>query len=143
MIKIEDINEALKVAGVNPEQHDKVIEHLQNVEAENKADKEAHAAPKLKNEFGIILFDEKGELAGKEFYGHIYSVKQGYDHGAILHNISAAVRDSNELVKKKNAIINSIGEAFGHLKRKFSKQHDFQPKTKEIVRVTISNNKLV
>jgi hypothetical protein len=143
-LTIHDIENALNEAKIPAEQQHKVIEHLQKIaKTEDEAPKEISAGPKLKNEFGILIFDEKNELAGKELYGHIYSVKEGFDHGTILGRVSNAVKESNELAKNKNSLIKTIGEAFSHLKRKFSKAQDFQPKTKEIVRVTITNNKLV
>jgi len=142
-LSLEEIHQALKEANISPDKQDEVLIKLQNVAEELKAERAAVKLPKSKNEFGIIIFDQDGSLSGKELYGHVYSVKEGFDHKTILGRISSAIKDSNSVQKKKSNFIDTIGQAFESLKRKFSKAYEFQPKSKQVVQVVISNNKLI
>lgn len=142
-VDIETIENVMVENKIPQDKITKVLQELQVIKEEEKAENAGEKLPRQKSEFGIVIFDTDGSLQGKELTGHIYQVKQGFDHANILGTISKAVRESNANTKKKKNIIDSIGDAFASLKRKYSKAENFQPKSKEIVRVTISNNKLV
>ncbi len=140
-LDISDIQQALKEAQIAPEQQQKVISHLEDVIKELEENKQENAAPKQKYEFGVILYAP--ELIGKEYTASVYQVPQNSNHNEVLAKISEAVRTSNEKSKKKKNIIETIGDAFGHLKRKFIKEKNINLKTKQVVTVLISNNKLL
>lgn len=142
-LNISDIQEALKTAKIEPEKQKDVLDYLQDVIKEQEADKAHNALPKQKNEFGVILYDADNQLVGKEFTASVFSVKQGDDFGTILTRISDAAKIQNESAKKKNNLIQTIGSACQNLKRKFIKEKGINIKTKEPVRVLITNNKIV
>lgn len=142
-ISLEDLAEALSVAKVEPAKQTLVLNHLQEVINELAAEKAATSAPKQKNEFGVILYSEDDSLNGKEFTASVYSIPQGSDHNQVLYKISSAARESNEAAKKKTHLIETIGQAFQSLKRKWIKDKNVMLKSKIPVRVLISSNKLV
>lgn len=144
MIKIalEDLEQALKEAKVEPEKQHKILEHLQHVAEEQKVEKAENAAPKQKNEFGVILYDKDNALAGHEFVASIYQIPINSPHDKVLSLISDAARTQNESAKRKKNVIKTIGEACEFLKRSFIKEKNVMIKTKQVVRVIVSNNSL-
>lgn len=145
MIKlaIEDVMGALQEAKIPKEQQGAVLNYLQQVAQEEQAQKEENKLPKQKNEFGVILFDADGVVAGKEFTAAVYQIPQGDDHNLVLGKISQAAREQVAAAKRKKYPINTIGEAIQNVKRKFIKDLNVNLKTKNPVRVLVSNNKLV
>jgi len=140
-ISIEDVQQALNDAGVEKEKQQNILEHLVQVVKEEKEERENSSLPKQKNEFGVILYAP--DLVGKEYMASIYQIPQGGDHGLVLSKISDAAREQNVTAKrKKYSFIDLAGAIFG-LKRKFLKDRNVSTKTKEPVRVLISDNKLI
>ncbi len=138
-ISIEEIESALKEANVAQPQQNQVLEYLKQVAAENES---SPTTPKSKNEFGVVIFDKENHLAGKEFTACVYQVKEGYDHGSVLSQLSEVARTQNEAAKRKKNIIKTMGELFEFLKPKFAKTKDIKIKTKNPVRVIVSDNTL-
>ena len=138
-ISIEDLKTALNASNVEPEKQQKVLEEIEQIIQENKNNNPP--APKQKNEFGVILYAP--ELMGKEYTASVYQIKNGDDHGTVLGRIFDAAKDHNESVRKKANLIKSVGDAFAHMKRKFIKAKGINLKTKEPVRVIITNNQII
>jgi Ser/Thr protein kinase RdoA (MazF antagonist) len=141
-IAIEDIAQALQEAKIPKEQQGIVLNHLQQVVEEEKAQKEAEKIPTQKNEFGVVIFDAENKLAGMEFTASVFTIKQGDDMGAVLGKISQAARDQNATSKRKKWNFDSLGSAIQGLKRKFIKPYNINLKTKNPCRVLVSNNSL-
>lgn len=139
-IALEEIESALREANIAQPQQNQVLEYLKQVAAENAADT---STPKSKNEFGVVLFDKDNLLSGKDFTACIYQVKEGDDHNTVLARLSESARTQNEAAKRKKNIIKTMGELFNFLKPKFVKEKGIKIKTKEPVRVLISNNNLL
>lgn len=142
-LAIEDVMQALQEAKVPKEQQGIVLNHLQQVAQEEALQKEENKLPKQKNEFGVILFDAEGLVAGKEFTAAVYQIPQGDDHNLVLGKISQAAREQVASAKRKKYPIDTMGEAVQNVKRKFTKDKNVNLKTKSPVRVLVSNNKLV
>jgi hypothetical protein len=138
-ISLETLIEVMGEENVEQPKQQKIIEHIQQILEDEKKNKES--APKLKNEFGVILYAP--DLVGKEYTASVYQVKTGFDHSTVLKKISEASHDQNGSKKSKKKVIQSIGEAFQTLKRKFIKEKQINFKTKEPVQVLISDNKLI
>lgn len=139
-LSIEDIQIALQEAKIDQNQQSKVLNYLNAV---LKEEKDNTKPLKQKNEFGIIIYDVENQLKGKEFTASVYTIKQNEDHGLVLGKISEAARGQNESAKNKNNIISTIGSACQNLKRVFIKEQGVNIKTKNTVRVIISNNQLI
>jgi len=140
-LSLEEIQGALAAAKIPNDQQKAVVEHLQEVIQELEAEKSSTKLPHQKNEYGVVLYDADGSLAGKDLTASVYTIPQGGDHGTVLARIAEAVRDQNEAAKRKKNVIKTIGEAFAGLKRKFIKAKNINLKTKESVRVLVTNNK--
>ena len=97
--------------------------------------------PKQKNEYLIILHDPNNEIAGKEFSGWVVQNKSGDDQGLVLSHVRSASVDNNEAQKRKKRPITNFIEAFSSIKRKFLKDRNILIKTKNAVRVLITDGK--
>jgi hypothetical protein len=142
-VSIEDVLEGLKQAKVPAKEVGATLDYLKKVVQEEQAQKDAEKLPTQKNEYGVILFDADGVVAGKEFSAAVYQIPQGDDHGLVLGKISQAAREQVAAAKRKKYPINTMGEATSSIKRKFIKDKNVNLKTKNPVRVLISDNKLV
>ena len=142
-ISIEDVVEGLKKAGVSDKEAGITLDYLKQVAQEEAAQKEENQLPKQKNEWGIIIFDADNQLQGKEFTGAVYQIPQNDDHSLVLSKISQAARDQVASAKRKKYPIHTMGEAIQNVKRNFIKDKNVNLKTKNPVRILISNNNLV
>jgi hypothetical protein len=141
-ISIEQLQDILAEAKIAPDKQKEILENVKAVAEEEKAEKAQSVCPKAKNEFGVVLFDKDNVLAGKEFTAGVYQVKEGFDHSTVLTLVSEAARNQNSAAKRKKTVIQSVGDAFQNLKRKFIKDKGINLKTKTPVRVLVSNNSL-
>lgn len=116
-----------------------IISDLMKVIEELKADRE----PKPKWEHVIVLHDPDNKLAGQEFTGWVVQQEVGEDTGAVLSKITDSVKTANDSAKKKKLVIKTMVDAFKYLKPKFVKEKKLKLKTKEEVRVLLSNGELV
>ncbi len=143
-LDIDEITRIIKGVKLPPEAEQKVLKEVKDTIQKIEDHKDDTAAgPKQKNEYGVVLFDAENKLAGQEFTACVFKIPEGDDMGTVLTRLSTASRTQNDAAKRKKNPIKSMGEAFGFLKRKFSKTVNIQPVTKIPVRVLISNNELV
>ncbi len=138
---ISEIQEALARAEVKPEQQERVINHLQEVIKELEQDKLTNQTPKVKNEFGVLLIDESGEIK-IDPAALLYQIPVGDDHNTVLDRLHASVKEFN-LTKKgqKNPII-SVLDAFHAIAPKIFKSNGLIRKSKDLVRVIKTNGKI-
>jgi hypothetical protein len=118
-----------------------IISDLMKVIEELKADRDSD--PKPKWEHIIVLHDPDNKLAGQELTGWVVQQEEGQDAGAILSKIADSVKTANDSAKKKKLVIKTLVDAFKYLKPKFVKEKKLKLKTKEEVRVLLSNGELV
>lgn len=95
-----------------------------------------------KNEHVIILSDPEGKLDGLELTGWVTVVKEGTDVGTVVEKIVAGIREFNGTKRGQKNPILTIGEGIAHVTRKFFTNQKVQVKTKEPVRVILTNNRL-
>ena len=145
MIKltIEEVITALQKTNVEKEKQQNIVNYLNKVVEQERIEKQENAQPKSKNEFGVIIYSNDGKLDGLELTASVYTIKEGEDHGLVLGKISQAAKEQTAAAKRKRFNIESIGAACQNLKRKFLKDKNVNIKTKNPVRVIISNNGLV
>ena len=118
-----------------------IISDLLKIVEELKADRDAD--PKPKWEHVIVLHDPDKKLAGQEFTGWVVQIEEGQDAGTILSKIGDSVKTANDSAKKKKLVIKTLSDAFKYLKPKFIKEKKIKLKTKEEVRVLLSDGELV
>ena len=141
-LTIAEVQEALTRSKVAPEQQQNVITHLQEVIKELEAEKEQqNPTPKVKNEFGVIILDEHGEIK-VDTAALIYQIAAGEDHNTVFDRLKAAVKEFNLTKKGLKHPVTSITEAFQALAPKMFKSQGLIRKTKEITRVLKTNNKI-
>lgn len=137
-IDIEQIETTLLERKVEPLKVKEILKDLIQAAEEDKEDNAAEKGPKLKNEFLIVLNDPEGKIKD-EFTGWVITQSEGMDSSLALSKLTDAVRNQNEVTKKKKNIIKSFSELFHGLKPKSLKEKGIKIKTKEAVRVILVN----
>lgn len=140
-VDIDELAKILEKNQVKKEVVVKVINELSIAAEENKAEKSTE--PKAKNEFLVLVYDD-GTLAGKELTASVVQIPSGEDAGLTLGKISEAAKEFNTNTRKgrKNPV-KTIADALATVSRKFLKKQRVNAKTKEVVRVIITNNQIV
>lgn len=139
---ITEIQEALARAEVQPDQQEKVLNHLQEVIKELEAEKEQqNPAPKIKNEFGVIILDENGEIK-IDTAALLYQIPCGEDHNTVFDRLRAAVKEFNLTKKGQKNPITSVLDAFHTIAPKIFKSNGLIRKSKDLVRVIKTNGKI-
>lgn len=135
-IKIEELSDLLIQAGVEEKIRSLVLKEAKELEATKKEDRENDASPKAKSEFVIVVRGNE-ELAATLQQGWILSVPTGDDPTTLDGRFKAAMRTQMDAAKRKKPSFSSWFDFFRGVKRAFSKEQNFQPKTKEPVRVLV------
>lgn len=124
----------------------KIIEDLEAIIEELKADREANAEDRPKYEFVVILNDPNNKLQGlnaeDEVTAYVVQQEEGEDAGTIISKISDAAVAQNETAKTKRGRLQNAREVFEGLKPKFLKDKKLKIKTKEPVRILVGTGKL-
>lgn len=136
MIKIEQIESVLRENKVNADVLQKVVSRLKDIEEENKPEK---GAAKAKSEF-IIALRGDANLKAQVAAGWVIQVKEGDDPARLIDKMTKAANDHNAAIRKKALRIQTWAQLFSYIKRKFSKEQGFQPKTKNAVQVIVLEN---
>jgi hypothetical protein len=142
-ISIEEVEAKMLELKIDAVKVQQVVTELEKVAEELAEERKSTAAPKLKWEHIIVLKDDEGLLAGKEITGWVVQQPTDGDSNLILSKLADAAKNQNEVTKKKANKIDSLTSLFEHLKSKFTKEKNVRIKTKEPVRVIITNGKLV
>lgn len=139
-LDIADIREALKISKIEPQKQQDVLNYLEGVIKNIEDHKDNNGIVKVKNEFGIIILDEMGEIK-QDLAGLIYQIKVGDSHDDVNQKISNAIKEFNQTKKGIKNPIKSVTEAFKYISPKIWKNNGILRKTKEITRVIKSLNK--
>jgi hypothetical protein len=139
-VSIEEIESVLLKSKVDPKVVGEVVKELETIAEEVK--QERQGVPKAKNEYLILLSDPNGDLTGKDFTGWVVQMKQGDDAGQVVAKLKEAAQNHIAAQKRKRKVINTLGDAILYVKRKWFKEKNLTVKTKEPVRVLLTNNKL-
>jgi len=142
-IAIEEVEAILLQKKIEPVKVAEIIKELEEVAEEVKQDNKANAAPKQKWEYVIVLNDKDGVLTGKEIAGWVVQQEAEADAGLVLSKLIDAAKTQNEAAKRKKNVIKDFVALFESLKPKFAKEKKVRVKTKELVRVLLTDGKFV
>lgn len=147
-IEIEEVESVLLQHKV--ESTPAIIEDLQKILEELQAEKEANAEDKPKYEFVVILNDPNGILNGKkkedlenDLSAYVVQQEEGENANLIFGKIGDAAKAQNETAKTKKSRLQNMRDIFEGLKSKFVKEKKLKIKTKEAVRILVSDGKMV
>lgn len=146
-IEIEEVESVLLQHKV--ESTPAIIEDLQKILEELQAEKEANAEEKPKYEFVVILNDPNGTLKGKkedlenDLSAYVVQQEEGENANLIFGKIADAAKAQNETAKTKKTRLQNMRDIFEGLKSKFVKEKKLKIKTKEAVRVLVSDGKMI
>lgn len=140
-IALDEVEAKMLEHKIDANKVQEVLRDLEAVVEELKAERSSD--PKLKWEYLIVLHDPENKLAGQELTGWVVQQEEGQDAGTVLSKITDASKTSNDNAKKKKFVIKTLVDAFKYLKPKWVKEKKLKLKTKEEVRVLLSNGNLV
>lgn len=139
-IKIEEVESVLRNKNIPANVIIQVVNELEAVAEENKAEKSAE--PKQKNEYGVILLDPNNVVRDNNLTALVVQYPHGENPNTILDRLYAATYAQNAAGKRKKYNIQTVGEAARSVKRKFYKENRLMIKTKEPVLVVKSDNNI-
>lgn len=143
-ISIEEIESVLQQRKV-PNAGD-IIKDLEDIIAELQAEREANKEEKPKYEYVVVLHDPTGKLITDKYEevvsAFVVQQEEGQDSGTILSKILDATKEQNESAKQKRSRLQNLREIFDGLKSKYLKEKKVKIKTKEPVRVIITNGNI-
>jgi len=140
---ISEIQEAMARSNVDPKQQEEVINHLQEVIKELEEEKDQqNPTPKVKNKFGVIVLDQLGEIKTENLAALIYQIPENEPYDSVPDRIRAAVKNFNLTKKGQKHPVSSVTEAFQAIAPKILKAEGLLRKTKELVPVLKSSNKI-
>jgi flagellin-specific chaperone FliS len=123
-----------------------IINDLQKIIEELKADREAEKEDKPKWEFVVIINDASGELKAQKkdevLTAYVVQQEDGEDAATILSKLKDAATAQNEAAKRKKSRLNNLRDIFDGLKSKFLKEKKVKIKTKESVRILLTDGTL-
>lgn len=123
-----------------------IIKDLEQILEELKAEKEIEKENKPKYEYIVVLHEPSGKLIADKIdeivSAFVIQQEEGEDSGLALSKIVDAAKTQNENAKSKKTRLENIREIFDGLKPKFLKEKKIKIKTKESVRVVLTDGKL-
>lgn len=136
-IDIAEVIESLKrVAKLDPKTLVAVETDLEK-KVEELATEKGSEGPKAKNAFVIVLLDPEDHVRG-DVTGFVTQIPESEDAGTVLDRLHKAAYEFNSSPKRRGVPITNLGD-IGRAKRKHTKNAGVMLKTKEPVRVLVSN----
>lgn len=135
-LKIEDIEKVLRDQKLDVAVIKKVVNELEAVEEENKAERGA-GVPKAKNQF-VIVVKGSAELKDANLAGWVVQIPEGDDANQTLPRLKRAATATVNAQKRKKRAISTVADAMQYSKRAFTKIENIQVKTKELVQVVVA-----
>jgi len=122
-----------------------IIKDLEQIIAELQAEKEANKEDKPKYEYVVVLNDPSGKLAADKadetVTAFVVQQEEGEDPALIFSKLSDAAKDQNEGAKTKKSRLQNMRDIFDGLKSKYLKEKKVKIKTKDPVRILITDGK--
>jgi hypothetical protein len=84
----------------------------------------------------------KAQKKDEVLSAYIVQQEEGQDAGLILSKLKECATTQNETAKRKKSRLDSIRDIFDGLKSKFAKEKKLKIKTKEPVRILLTDGKL-
>lgn len=126
------------------EEANSIIEDLRKIIDQLKAEKGDEEKPKW--EYIVVIHDTTGELKDQKLdekvAAYVVQQEEGEDAGTILSKLASAASVQNEQAKRKKTMLNSMRDIFDGLKPKFLKEKKVKIKTKEAVRILVTDGNL-
>ena len=123
-----------------------IINDLQKIIEELKAERDSEKEDKPKWEFVVIINDPSGELKAQKkdevLTAYVVQQEDGEDAATIFSKLKDAATAQNEAAKRKKSRLDNLRDVFDGLKSKFLKEKKVKIKTKESVRILLTDGVL-
>lgn len=142
-ISLETIIEVMAEQNVEPPKQEKIIQHLKDILEEEKKERESEKMPKQKNQFVVVVKSEV-DLTNKEVVATVFQMPQDSDPNMLLSKIADASKAHNLVCKRAKNKVSTFDDAISHVKRKFTKEQGYLPKTKDWVQaIVLTKDKII
>lgn len=139
-ITIDQLALIIKRNQLAPDVARRIIEEASLV-ADKKDEAKAEPGPKPKQQFVIVVSDPEGQIK-KDLVGWVTQIPENDSPATVMEKLNAAAHEFNASKKGRMVPVNTVGEAFESVPRKFMKQANIHTKTKVPVLVVTTDNKL-
>ena len=139
---IEEIQEILVGRKLEMEKVNQISRDLAEMAKQKKEEAEEEKVPKERTEYTVVVLDEANVLPDG-LTGFVVSHKADVDPATVVSRLCDAAKAHNLVGRGRKTPLQSMVEVFSHVKRKFVKEKNIQIKTKTLVRLVKSNNKIV
>lgn len=122
-----------------------IMKDLEQILAELEAEREANKEDKPAYETVVVVHDPSGKLIADKMdeviSAFVVQQEEGQDAGLIMSKIADAAKAQNEDAKRKKSRLQNLRDIFDGLKSKYLKEKKIKIKTKEPVRVLLTDGK--
>lgn len=140
-IDIGTVTEVLREQNVDATVIKTVVTELQKVIADEKAAKVADTTPRAKYQYCVVVNSPTNDINNAQ--GWVVKLPEVENPNDILTKIQTAVARQNDLTRKgRKAPMRNLHSAFDGLKRKYTKEQNFQVITRLPVQVIVSDGKV-
>lgn len=133
--------EVLKEKKVDVSLSRSIIEELQKIDANAKAANE-DGLPKTKKKFLFLTFDDNSLSSGISPFGYVIQVDEDYPSTRLVDSIKSACDEQFNSRRNTKTSTNSLKSNIALLKRKYSKEHGFHLKSRYLVEIVITHDKV-
>lgn len=140
-IDIGTVTEILREQNVDQTVIKAVVTELQKVIADEKAAKVADTTPRAKYQYAVVVNSPTNDINNAQAW--VVKLPEAENPQDILTKVQTAVARQNDLTRKGRKFpIRGLISAFEGLKRKFTKEQNFQILTKTYCPVIVSDGKI-
>lgn len=139
-ITIDQLAQIIKHNQIEPAVARRIIEEA-NALAEVKETDTPAAGPKPKQQFVIVVSDPTKQIK-QDLVGWVTQIGEAESPATVMERLNRAAHDFNASKKGRMVPVNTVGEAFENVPRKFLKEAGLHTKTKVPVLVVTTDNKL-
>lgn len=140
-LKMEEIGEAVKIAGLDGESKTALLDAL-NAILEAKAAEKPEKQPQVKKQWVVMVSDPAGKLEGIDLVGWVFQIPEEDSPATTQGRIHEAAYAYNRSKRGRLHPVQTIGEAVENVKGGQFKEQELWVKTKTPVLVLRTDNEI-
>jgi hypothetical protein len=125
---------------VTPAQAQDILERIKAEELKLKAEDEKEKAPRVKNQFVILVSDPEGRFEGVDAVGWVFQMPEDDAVQTLQGKILKSIGDFNQTKKGRRMPAATMGDAIESIPAKIFKEHGISAKTKQPVLLLTTPN---
>ncbi len=142
-MKIQDVQDALHLVGVDPEQKKLILAKLEELENDAKAERALIKAKKGKKQYVVVLKSGDIDLTAGEIVSSVWVIDENDDPSLLFDKIRSAAVDNNLSARKAKNRLFQFSQILSFIKPKFLKGHGVKKLSKDWERTLILTDETV